>query len=543
MEQIVCKNLSFAYPLSDENALNDISFGVGRGEFVVICGRSGCGKTTLLRHLKKNLLPSGKRSGEVLFDGTPVDEMSERTAAEKIGFVMQDPESQIVTDKVWHEMAFSLENLGMSTDSIRLRVAEMASYFGIGNWFDKKTSELSGGQKQLLNLASVMATSPDLLILDEPTSQLDPVAAENFLSTVSKINRDLGTTVIMTEHRLEEVFGYASRVIVMDGGAVAVDCPPSELGNHSDKIGGFISLAMPSGVRIHSALGGKGKTPLSVNESAKWLSSLFENKEIKSTKIAVPEFRNQGTAVEIKNLFFRYDKNGKNILENLSLSVPKNSIFAVTGCNGAGKSTLIRLLTGELKPLSGKISFFGENIKKSSARVLAMPQNPQALFTRKTVSAELEEMGADKEKTDETARLCGISALLDRHPYDLSGGEQQRTALAKLLLKDPDILLLDEPTKGMDCEFKLTFAEILRKLRENGKTVIMISHDIEFCAANADFCTMIFDSQAVCVSDANSFFAGNCFYTTSANKLSRHIFENCVTDKDVISLCRENLSL
>lgn len=542
MEQIICKSLNFSYPLAEKNALEGINLTIKKGEFVVICGRSGCGKTTLLRHFKTAVTPSGKRSGEILFEGEDINKLNERDAATKIGFVMQDPENQIVTDKVWHELAFGLENLGMETSVIRLKTAEMAAYFGIKDWFDSKTSELSGGQKQLLNLASVMVMNPEVIILDEPTSQLDPVAAGNFLATVAKINRDFGVTVIMTEHRLEEVFACADRVVVMDNGKITVDCPPSELSKSMDRVDDFVRLAMPAGVRIHEALGGRGKSPLSVNEGAEWLSSLFEEKPV-ITRVDIPEFIKKETAIEIKNLFFRYEKNGKDILENFSLDIPKGSVFALMGANGAGKSTLLKILTGALKPASGKIKVFDESLKKSKVCVLALPQNVQALFTRKTVSEELEEMGTGREKIDEIAALTQISHLLDRHPYDLSGGEQQRTALAKLLLKNPDILLLDEPTKGMDSGFKLVFAKILKKLKQSGKTVVMVSHDIEFCAANSDFCSMIFDAGVVCVKETNSFFAGNFFYTTSANRMSRHIFENCVTDKDVISLCKKNIRL
>lgn len=540
MEQIICKNLSFSYPPADANTLSNINFSIKKGEFVVLCGRSGCGKTTLLRHLKKELMPAGKREGEVLFNGTPVSSLGDRDAASKIGFVMQNPESQIVTDKVWHELAFGLENLGMDTASIRLRTAEMATYFGMQDWFDKKISELSGGKKQMLNLASVMVMNPEIIVFDEPTSQLDPVAAGNFLSVVSKINRDLGVTVVMTEHRLEEVFGYADRVIVMDGGKITVDCTPEELSEKMSGMDEFVHLAMPASVRIHSAIS-KGKSPISVNEGAKWLSSLFEEKKPGITRIEPKEFEEKSNALEIKNVFFRYEKDGENILDNLSMSVPKGSVFAVMGGNAAGKSTLLKVISGALKPASGKIKIFGNDLKKSRARAVSMPQNVETLFTRKTVREELEEMKATPEKTAEAIELTRISDLLERHPYDVSGGEMQRIALAKLLLRDPEILLLDEPTKGMDAEFKTVFAAILESLKAKGKTVVMVSHDIEFCSVCADFCAMIFDGSAVCVRDANAFFAGNYFYTTSANRMSRHVFVNCVTDKDVIELCRQNL--
>ncbi|MBQ7838088.1 MAG: energy-coupling factor ABC transporter ATP-binding protein [Clostridia bacterium] len=541
MEQIICKNLNFSYPLSDENALDNINLSVRKGEFIVLCGRSGCGKTTLLRHMKAAVTPAGKRSGEILFCGKPLSEMNSRDAAMKIGFVMQDPDNQIVTDKVWHELAFGLENLGTESSVIRLKAAEMAAYFGMKDWFNKKISELSGGQKQLLNLASVMVMNPEVIIFDEPTSQLDPVAAGNFLATVSKINRELGITVIMTEHRLEEVFAYADRVLVMENGRITVDCTPKELTASIKNTSEFVRLSMPATVRIHSAVCENGESPLTVNEGARWISDFLKDKEIKFNRIIPKKFEDKGTALKIKNLFFRYDAKGADILENLSLEVPKGSIFAIMGGNGAGKSTLLKVVSGQLKAISGKIEIFGEKAVKSKAKILYLPQNVQTLFTRKTVLAELEEMGADKRKINEIAALTGIEKLLDRHPYDISGGEQQRLGLAKILLKEPEILLLDEPTKGMDCEFKAEFAKILEALKAEGKTVVMVSHDIEFCSVCADFCAMMFDSTVVSVKDSNGFFAGNFFYTTSANRMTRHVFENCVTDKDVISLCKKNI--
>lgn len=542
MEQIICKSLSFSYPLSSGKALNDINFSVRKGEFIVLCGKSGCGKTTLLRHLKKELMPAGEKEGEVLFNGTPVQLLSKRIASSGTGYVMQNPESQIVTDKVWHELAFGLENLGADTATIRLRTAEMANYFGMQGWFDKKISDLSGGKKQLLNLASVMVMNPELIIFDEPTSQLDPVAASNFLSAVSRINRDLGVTVIMTEHRLEEVFGYADRVIVMDGGKITHDCTPESLSEKMNGIDNFVNLALPSCIRIHSQLS-SGKSPVTVNEGAKWLSSLFEEKKPEFTEITPAVFPGKQAAVELKSIFFRYEKSGRDVLRNLSLKIPEGCVFALTGGNAAGKTTLLRIISGSLRPLSGKIKIFGKDAKKSDARIVAMPQNVETLFACKTVFEELAETGAEKSDIERISHLTKTDFLFERHPYDISGGEQQRVALAKLLLTNPDILLLDEPTKGMDAEFRIIFAKILNNLKKENKTVIMVSHDIEFCASYADLCSMIFEGDALCTENTNRFFSQNYFYTTSASRMSRHIFKNCVTDKDVIELCKKNLKL
>ena len=217
---IEIKNLTFSYPEQEKQTLKNINLTVNDGEFIVLCGPSGCGKSTLLRQMKSVLAPHGRREGSISFDGVDLNDMGEREQSSKIGFVQQSPDNQIVTDKVWHELAFGLESLGCDTPTIRRRVAEMASFFGIQTWFYKNVTELSGGQKQLLNLASIMVMQPKVLILDEPTSQLDPIAASDFLATLGKINRELGTTIILTEHRLEEAFPLADRAVVMDKGEI-----------------------------------------------------------------------------------------------------------------------------------------------------------------------------------------------------------------------------------------------------------------------------------------------------------------------------------
>ncbi len=535
MAQIEIKNLTFSYPLSDKNALSNIDLSVNAGEFIVLCGRSGCGKTTLLRLLKNTLAPKGKMQGEILFNGKDVSALSLEEQAVKTGFVMQNPDNQIVTDKVWHELAFGLENLGVDNDTIGIRIAEMASYFGIDNWFDKKTNELSGGQKQLLNLACVMLMNPQVLLLDEPTSQLDPIAAENFLSTVSKINKELGVTVIISEHRLEDVFSKADRVIVMEYGKVITDCNPRELGENADVQNDFIRLSAPTPMAVFSKADGKGKCPLTVREGRNWL----QNTEIKKQKFEyTPPIVSQDIAVELKNICFAYNKNGQDVLKNLTLQIPENSIFAVLGSNGAGKSTLVKVMSGILEAYRGSVKIHGKKIDKYKANelyrnnVAVLPQAVQALFTASTVRQDLENVS--KVNLDEICTLTNITHILDSHPFDISGGEQQRAALAKVLLTEPQILIADEPTKGMDCEFKLHFAEILRSLKNKGCTVILISHDIEFCAEYADRCAMLFDGRIATVKDSHSFFNENRFYTTSANRMSRGIIDGAVTKEDLL---------
>ncbi len=553
MAHFEIKNLSFSYPTAkDRLALNNINLNIEKGEYIAVCGKSGSGKTTLLKHLKSVLAPHGSVRGEIIFEGKPLSEADLREQSSKIGYVMQNPDNQIVTDKVWHELAFGLESLGEDQKTIRLRVAEMASYFGIQGWFHKSVTELSGGQKQLLNLASIMAMQPTVLILDEPTSQLDPIAAADFLNTVRKINLELGTTVIITEHRLEDIFHAADRVVVMDKGSIFAVDEPRNIGKLLKEQNNEMFAAMPSPVQIYYGVESDLKCPLTVREGRNWLSQVFENKEIKEKSIIEEMRREDETgvpAISVKEAWFRYSKESQDVLKGVNLNVPKETIFAIVGGNGTGKSTTLKSICNICKPYRGQILIDGKRIEKYKSGELfkgnlaMLPQDPQSLFVKKTVKEDLEEMldkGDREKRIEEVADICDISHLLESHPYDLSGGEQQRTALAKVLLTDPKILLLDEPTKGIDNFFKLKFADILKKLKASGVTVLMVSHDVEFCAKYADIVGMFFDGNVITANTPKKFFAQNSFYTTAANRMSRHIFENAITNEDVIKLCQMN---
>ncbi len=553
MAHFEIKNLSFSYPASKNGpALKEINLSIERGEYIAVCGKSGSGKTTLLKHLKSVLSPHGNVEGEIYFEGKPLEESDLRQQSAKIGYVMQNPDNQIVTDKVWHELAFGLESLGIDQKTIRLRVAEMASYFGIQGWFHKNVTELSGGQKQLLNLASIMAMQPTALILDEPTSQLDPIAAADFLNTVRKINLELGTTVIITEHRLEDIFHAADRVVVMEKGSIIAADEPHKIGEFLKAENNEMFAAMPSPVQIYYGVENDLRCPLTVREGRNWLSNLLKDKEIKVASIEERDEENEEPkvpAVTLKEVWFRYEKEAPDVLKGVNLQVPKEKIFAIVGGNGTGKSTTLKSICNICKPYRGQVLIDGKKIDKYKSSELfkgnlaMLPQDPQSLFVKKTVREDLEEMllsGEDKKRVEEVADICDITELLESHPYDLSGGEQQRAALAKVLLTEPKILLLDEPTKGIDNFFKLKFAEILGRLKEKGVTILMVSHDVEFCAKYADRVGMFFDGSVVTTNTPKLFFSQNSFYTTAANRMSRHIFDNAITNEDVIKLCRAN---
>jgi energy-coupling factor transport system ATP-binding protein len=584
--------LKFAYPEEPKFALDGITLSVESGEFLAVCGKSGCGKSTLLRQLKTALTPHGERSGQILFDGRAIEDVTLREQTARIGYVLQSPDNQIVTDKVWHELAFGLESLGEDSTEIRLRVAEMASFFGIQSWYHKTVFELSGGQKQLLNLASVMTLQPDVLILDEPTSQLDPIAASDFLATIRKINTEIGTTIILSEHRLEEVLPSASNAVVLAEGKIIAEGSPAHIGHELKRLDDPMLFAMPTPMRVFLALEDnvEADVPVTVGAGRKYLESRtgLRVEPAMTSRAGLPRSaRNDGQGqgldsgtsprmtddanhsiasvipakagisdgppvVSVKNAWFRYEKDGDDILRGLDLTVSEGEFLAIVGGNGTGKTTSLGVISGLFTPYRGKVTVLGADMKKTGAAAISekglgvLPQDPQTLFTRNTIYEDLLEIfpvgarksEATKDAVAKIAALTEIEDLLEKHPYDVSGGEQQRAALAKVLLLEPKLILLDEPTKGMDSFFKIKFAGVLAKMQAEGLTIVMVSHDLEFCAAYADRCALFFDGSIVTENIPREFFSGNSFYTTAANRMSRHIFDGAITVDDVVARCR-----
>ncbi|MGO1372069.1 MAG: ABC transporter ATP-binding protein [Senegalia sp. (in: firmicutes)] len=549
MAFIDIKNLSFSYPTDERKVLNNISLKIEEGEFIVLCGNTGCGKSTLLKQLKVDLAPHGVKTGGIFYEDQNIDSLDKRISSSKIGYVMQNPNNQIVTDKVWHELAFGLENLGIPTSVIRRKVAEMASFFGIEGWFRKKTSDLSGGQKQLLNLASIMVMNPKLLILDEPTSQLDPIAASEFISTLAKINKELSLTIILVEHRLEDVFAHADKVAVLANGNLLTFDKPRNISKAL--IDHPVLYSLPTPVRIYNELSTKDKCPLTIREGRDWLLKNFKNTINKSIDVTEKAMKKNDIVLEMRDVWFRYDKKLPDVLTGTSLKVYSGELFCILGGNGSGKTTALTLLSRINKPHKGKIILNSKNINKYSSKDLyhnnlaLLPQNPETIFVTNKVEKEFKEIikamkysQLESElKVNKIVNRLKIKDLLKKHPYDLSGGEQQKVALAKILLLEPKLILLDEPTKGIDAYSKIELANILKELKSEGKTILMVSHDIEFAAEYSDTCALFFDGDVVSVDEPYSFFNGNNFYTTSANKMSRNLFENAITSKDVVSLC------
>ena len=566
MEILRVDGLKFSYPNQLKKALNNINFSIDEGDFVLICGESGCGKSTLLRHLKPELSPHGQVSGDIYYYSQKINDYSSKQIASEIGYVLQNPDSQIVTDKVWHELAFGLENMGLDTQSIRLRVAEMASFFGIQGWFRKNVNDLSGGQKQLLNLASIMAMQPKILILDEPTSQLDPIAAKDFIDTLVRINKELSTTIIMTEHNLEDIYSVCDKVIVMEDGKVICNDTNYKVvdilsGDKNHKM--FKSLPTPSKIynQLNGYLEGANKSPLTVKDCRQWLNDSMD--EVTITKLDDTETeiniskKDREIAIELKDVYFQYNKISEPTIRDLSFKVYKGEIYSILGGNGTGKSTTLSLVARQRKPQRGKIFINNIEMKKYNNKSLyennlaLLPQNPQSLFVFETVREDLEEVlilqNKDREYIDKevkrVSKLLDIEHLLEHHPYDLSGGELQRAGMAKVMLLNPKIILLDEPTKGLDAYCKEEIGKMLMKLRDMGVTIVVVSHDIEFSARYSDRCAMFFDGSIVSEGTPKEFFLGNNFYTTVSNRIARNIFEDTLIYEDVVSLCKKNIEL
>lgn len=563
MEQkavLSCEHVSFCYPRQTDNAIEDISFSIGEAEFVVLCGQSGCGKTTLLRHFKKNQIPFGTGSGKLYYRGSDLETMDDRESAARIGFVGQNPDTQLVTDKVWHELAFGLENLSVPGEQIRRRTAEIAQYFGMESWFRRPVSELSGGQKQLLNLASVVIMQPDVLLLDEPTAQLDPIGTGRFLDTLRRLNRDLGTAVLLSEQRLEEVVPMADRVLIMHQGHLVADAVPGQCAakleayerDHNEALP--IASAMPVAVRVWKACHyrDEASSPVSIRQGKSWLadhvrktgqpgepikSAVSDRHPCHTAKRAVSE-----TALFVDRLCFGYQKDQR-VLEDFTMRVPKGMLYAVVGGNGSGKSTALKAIMGICKPRRGNV--------KAAGKIRFLAQNPKSLFTELTAAEELMAMllpengGAGLKEADRTQRVgemlsyLELTAQREQNPMDLSGGQQQRLALGKLLLTEPDILLLDEPTKGLDGAFKEKLAEFLKDLCSKGKTVVLVSHDMEFCARYADQCGLLFDGQLISEGETRAFFRENVFYTTAAQRMSRGVCGDCLLAEDIVRALQE----
>lgn len=537
MAYLDVKDLSFTYPGCADKALDGVSLSIERGEFVVLMGATGSGKSTLLRLLKPELRLNGDIGGEILFDGGDMSALPPEKSASEIGFVGQYPEEQIVTDKVWHELAFTLENLGADRAAIARRTAEISAYFDIDPWYLTDTSSLSGGQKQLLSLASVMTSDPGLLILDEPTAQLDPIAAARFIDAVYRLNRETGLTVIISEHRAEELLPRADRLLLLEGGRVAADGSPRSAARELSPNSPYIPY-LTTAARIYKASLETGEPALSIREGQRYLSR-FDNK-IRSLSDD-GEHNCKDAALQLKGVFFRYERDGADILSDLDMTVYSGEVFALLGSNGAGKSTAALVASGLRKPYSGKVRLFGKPLKDYKngslykGNISLLPQDVESVFIRDTVGEEL------KGCEDALSALpYDLTPLFDRHPYDISGGERQLVALCKALSTQPRLVIMDEPSKGLDVNAKARLAETILGLKDRGVTVLLISHDIEFAAMCADRCALFSQGRIAACESAERFLSDNRFYTTAASRITRGVYDGAYTVERALRLIALN---
>ena len=557
MALIEFNNYTFTYSGSDTPALKAIKLEIEEGAFVLICGHTGCGKTTLVKQLIPAIAPYGNATGTIFYDGKNINGYSDRDIALSFGYVGQNPTDQTVTDKVWHELAFGMENRGMPQDIMERRIAEICEFFGLQGSLHRAVDTLSGGELQMLHLAAVMVMEPRVLILDEPTAQLDPLAARNLFDMVKRVNAELGTTIIVVEHHLEEAYGMADTAVAMDRACINTSGTPKEVAREM----GF-NEGLPSALRIAKAVDGDDNNlPLTVAEGQRWLyrkwkeigDGFLSAKHVKGTG-AVTHSYSDTPIIKMTDVAFTYDKINA-VLSDCSLEIRRGEIFALMGGNGTGKSTLLKLLCADINHVYGRIEILGKkinNVKDAPLgyrQMVYMPQEAKALITEITVEEELQEAlyginissEEKKEKVSSMLDTIGLDDYKRYHPYDLSSGQQQRLALGKLLLLEPRIILMDEPTKGIDFEGKKQFAEIIKRLSGEGVTILMASHDIEFCARYTDRCGLMHDGRVVAAMDRREFFAGNSFFTTAANRIARRFIPEAILPEEVISFCQEQM--
>ncbi len=558
MPLLEVKDFSFKY--DDNYVLKDINFEINEGEFVLMCGPSGSGKTTLLNNIKKELKPSGESSGQIIFDNIAIEDIDKKQSACDIGLIFQNPDAQIVTDTVIQEIAFPLENIGLPTEEIRNRIAEMSTFFGIDKILHENVNNLSGGQKQLVNLCSILVLKPKLLLLDEPTSQLDPIAAYDFLSILRRLNEEFSITIIITEHKLDNVFPFANKVMYLQDGRLKYINDSRNICNDikNDEV---FKYYMPDVAKINLLLKNKydsfNEVPvaLSVREGMQLLNRMEDViNEIPLQSISKVEEKNTEELLNVKNLWFGYDKE-KIILNGIDFKVKKGEYLTIIGGNGSGKSTLLKLLAGLIKPIKGKVKY----VKNS--KISYIHQNPMIQFSEDSVLKELSNVRESKIETDfninpfkkskkkeevktdneivlsdyaeELVDYFDIKKLLNNHPYDCSGGEQQKIAFIKALLEKPDIMILDEPTKGLDPISNNKLSKLLKKVNDEGVTIIMTTHDLSFVADNVERCVMIFDGLLQLDTTPTQIFSSNNFYTTFVNRMVKNYLPKAISIKDV----------
>ena len=532
------KNLSFKY-LDNSFTLSDINFSLDKGDFCLVVGKTGCGKTTLLKLLKKEITPSGELKGLVKIDGFDLKDYD----SSKIVYMFQNPSRQIVSDKVYHEIVFGLEARGLEKGVIETKLAEIVNYLDINDLLEKHTMELSGGEAQLVSLASLLVLDPEVILLDEASSQLNPLTRKKFLEILKRINQDFGITIILVEHNLEDVLEFTDKIIVLDKGKMIYFGLKEEAINFLASNKQYFAF-LPKTLQISKYL--DLGSLLHLKDVKEALKNKYKN-EINfsyETKVFEKEI------IKAEDLYYRYSKKEKDVLEKLSLTVYDNEILGLVGGNGVGKTTLLKNLAGIRSFYSGKIEIENKNIRKYKGNILYknliayLPQDPLTLFLKRTVGEDLEyyvkSLDLDKALLEKLLVKFDLKPLLEMSPYDLSGGELQKAAFTKILLSKPKILFLDEPTKGMDFSLREELKEILMDLKAKGATIIIATHDLEFIASVADRVGIMFNGKVLSLTDSHSFFSNSNFYTTVASLASRDLYDKVITVPELVEIAKKN---
>jgi len=502
-------DFSFYYPDSAIASLDRINVRISEGEFLVITGPSGGGKSTFLRSIN-GLIPNfygGRISGTVLVNGKNASETPTKEMSETVGMVFQDPENQLISNEVEREIAFGMENLCFSKELMRKRIEEALDAVNITRLRNRTTSELSGGQKQKVAIASALATHPDILLLDEPTSELDPRSAESVLNVIEKINDELGLTILLVEHRLERVIHHVDRMLMIDHGKLIYDGSPRKI-KSANVEGWKVGLPPVTRLSLHFQERLSNGLPLTVKEARTSLSDILSAPK---NKASWQRSKSSGKAcLSMDKVYFSYDGE-KDVLKNISFDVYEGDMIALMGKNASGKTTLVKLMNGLVKPRKGKVLLFGKKISDYELSDLIQKvgivfQDPNLHLFNDTVEEEIAfvlrnlEMKDDliDKKVNAILKQFKIEQYRNSYPHDLSGGERQRVALASVLVSEPEMLILDEPTRGMDYFLK---KELIAYLKEKAKTVIMVTHDIETAAEFAERVVLV--SEGNIISDGN----------------------------------------
>ncbi|HCX02946.1 MAG TPA: ABC transporter [Clostridiales bacterium] len=539
MAQIKIKNLTYTYPDKKEKSLRNINLQILPGEFVLIVGGSGSGKSSLIRSIA-SLAPDfygGKQEGDIFINNKNLKTTNRRELVQTLGIVFQNPESQLVMTDTEQEIAFGLENIGTEEKTIKRRIMEVTSALSLSDFKNSFIAQLSGGQKQKVALASVLAMQPEILLLDEPTSQLDPIAGEEILTMVRRLNEENGTTVILVEQKLERCFHFADRILVMEEGKIVKD---------SRDIGEIVKWAVKKENQYIPPLSklfakaGYRDIPLTIKSGRNIIGKENLMKEESKVVKTIPEKSNniEKSILKMKNIWFNYDSEHE-VLRNINLDIKKGSFSVIMGENGGGKTTLLKILNGLLRPTKGKVEVMGRNMKKLkieeiSKNVGYLSQNPKDYLFLPTVKEEMEftikNLHLEKEvHIDDLLDKLEILEYKQSNPRDLSTGERQRVALATVLASNPKILLLDEPTRGLDYDIKEKLGKILKKFQEEGMTIIMVTHDIEFAAEYAEDVILLYEGDIIEKGNKKEVLTKSTFYSPQISRLFYDYEEKIVT--------------